>query len=125
MDEAVALNHLYRMNAYRTAQQERMELLGETVKSHLHRNQAIPSDVMEGFMRDYARIGGNVSEFNGALQRWAKNANVSTVEDMRRKVNSPVARRLNEIMGGVPLPDWRNAPLEVTAPDAEQVPPQE
>lgn len=125
MDEAVALNHLYRMNAYRTAQQERMELLGETVKSHLHRNQAIPSDVMEGFMRDYARIGGNVSEFNGALQRWAKNANVSTVEDMRRKVNSPVARRLNEIMGGVPLPDWRNAPLEVTSPDASEVPPQE
>lgn len=121
MDEAVALNQMYRLNAYKTAQQQRLENLGEVVKSHLHRGETVPTETLQGFMKDYARAGGNVSEFNAALQRWSKNANRSVVEDMRGKVNSSYGRRLNEIMGGTPLPDWRNAPAEITQPDAGEL----
>ena len=65
---------------------------------------------MDGFIKDYAKAGGRVENFNGALQRWAKDANVSTVEKLRSKLNSPYGQRLNEIMGGVPLDDYQNAP---------------
>ena len=110
MDESVALNALYRNNAYRAADTERQNHLGERVKSFLYKNQFPDDDTMDGFIKDYAKAGGRVENFNGALQRWAKDANVSTVEKLRSKLNSPYGQRLNEIMGGVPLDDYQNAP---------------
>lgn len=113
MDEAVALNNMYRMQAYRTANTERMDHLGEKVKSYLGNNQFPPDEVMDTFMKNYAKAGGRVENFNAALQHWAKEANQSVVEKMRNKLNSPYGQRLNEIMGGEGLQDYSNAPPPV------------
>lgn len=110
MDEAVALNNLYRVQSYKAADTERLEHLGERVKSYLYKNHFPPDAVMDGFMKDYARVGGRVENFNGAMQRWAKDANTSTVEKMRTKLKSSYGNRLNEIMGGVGLDDYQSAP---------------
>lgn len=117
MDEAVALNNMYRVKAYQAADQERMSFLGERVKSYLYKNEFPPDDVMDKFMLDYARAGGRVENFNGAMQRWAKDANISTVEKMRAKMNSSYGQRLNEIMGGVGLEDYQNQPVPELAPE--------
>ena len=117
MDEAVALNNLFREQAYRAADTERQNHLGEKVKSYLYKNQFPPDDVMDGFMSDYARAGGRVENFNSAMQRWSKDANVSTVEKMRTKLGSSYGQRLNEIMGGTPLEDYRNGAPAVVATD--------
>jgi hypothetical protein len=115
MDEAIALNNLYRLKAYDAADRDRMEKLGERVKTHLSKNQVPPDEVLDQFLHDYTSIGGRPEQFNAALQRWMKDANVSVVEKMRAKINSAEGQRLNEIMGGVPLEDWRNTPAQETA----------
>ena len=118
MDEAVALNNMYRVKAYQSADQERMSFLGEKVKSYLYKNDFPPDDVMDKFMLDYARAGGRVENFNGAMQRWAKDANTSTVEKMRSKMQSTYGQRLSEIMGGVGLEDYQSqVPAELSAPE--------
>jgi hypothetical protein len=110
MDEAVALNNLYRMKAYTVADNERMSTLGERVKSSLVGNK-VPSDSdFLQFMEDYTKIGGRAENFHAAMNRWMRDANTSVVEQVRRKQNSPEARRLNEIMGSVPLGDYRSQP---------------
>ncbi len=111
MDEAIALNNLYRMKAYQAADTDRREQLGEKVKSYLYKNQEVPEDVMEKFMKDYAQSGGRVENFYGSLQKWSKAANTSVVEGMRAKLKTSYGQRLTEIMGGEPLPDYRNVPI--------------
>lgn len=108
MDEAVALNNMYRLKAYQAADRERMEKLGERVKMSLTKNQVPDVEDVERFFSDYTSIGGRPENFNAALQRWMKDANVSVIEGMRARINSPQGQRLNEIMGGVPLEDFRN-----------------
>lgn len=118
MDEALALQHNYRINAYKAADRDRMEFLGERVKSYLYKNQMPPEDVMDDFMKDYAAAGGRLENFNAALQRWMKDANRSTVEKMRAKMQSSYGQRLSEIMGGEQLEDY------YTSADQEGVIPQ-
>lgn len=113
MDEAIALNNQYRLKSYQAADTDRMELLGERVKSYLYKNQFPPDEVMDGFMRDYAKVGGRMENFSSAMQRWSKNANASTVEAMRAKMQSSTGQRLSEIMGGEPLADYRNQPEQL------------
>lgn len=110
MDEAIALNNMYRLKSYQAADQERMAALGEAVKTKLMKNQAPSEEEFLEFMSDYARIGGRVENFNASLQRWMKDANVSVIEKMRANMRTTTAQRLNEIMGGVPLEDYRNTP---------------
>lgn len=108
MDEAIALNNLYRMKAYQASATDRREVLGEKVKTYLYKNQSPPEDVMEEFMRNYAATGGRVEDFYGSLQKWSKAANTSVVEQMRGKLKTPYGQRLTEIMGAEPLPDYQN-----------------
>lgn len=109
MDEAIALNNMYRLKAYEASDRDRLAVLGEKVKSHLVRNQVPSQEEYEGFLKDYTSIGGRIENYNAAMQRWMKDANVSVIEQMRARQNSPYAARLTEIMGGVPLEDSRNS----------------
>lgn len=106
MDEAVALNNNYRIAAYRAADRDRREHLGEVVKTKLGKNQFPTDEELDGFMKDFAKAGGRVENFNAALQRWSKDANQSIVNKLKNKVNSSYGQRLSEIMGGEPLEDW-------------------
>ena len=108
LDESIALNAQFRMQAYKASSLARQEALGERVKSHLYQNEFPPDDVMDGFMKDYAKSGGRIENFNAAMQRWSKDANVSVVEKLRSKMKSSYGQRMSEIMGGVPLEDYRN-----------------
>lgn len=119
MDEAIALNNLYRLKAYQASDRDRMEFLGEKVKSYLYKQQMPPDDVMDGFMKDYAAAGGRLESFNGSLQHWMRDANRSTVEKMRAKMQTSYGQRLSEIMGGESLSDYYNI-----TPDRELVTPE-
>ena len=120
MDEAIAMNNMYRLNAYKIADRERMEALGERVKTHLSKNQVPPQETIEQFFNDYTSIGGRPENFNAALQRWMKDANVSVVEKMRANISSDYGQRLNEIMGGSGLEDWRGGGIVNTLAGAAQ-----
>lgn len=120
MDEAVALNNLYRMQAYQAADHDRMEQLGERVKTYLGRNQPPPESELQQFQSDYARAGGRIENYQAAMQRWMKQANTSTVNTMKARMNTSYGQRLSEIMGGNPLPDWSQVPVTAPEPGVEE-----
>jgi hypothetical protein len=107
-DESLALNAKFRNVAYEAADRDRIEHLGEAVKTYLYKNQMPPDEVMDGFMKDFTASGGRPETFSRSLQGWMKDANSSVIEKMRGKLQSSYGQRLNEIMGGEPLSDYRN-----------------
>lgn len=108
MDEAVALNQLYRNKTYEALDRARIERLGQVVKSKLRANRAPEVEEMEDFMLRYTRAGGDVQNFSKAMQRWSRDANTSVVNQTMQRANSPYANKLKTIMGGEPLADFRN-----------------
>lgn len=112
MDEAVALNAIYRQKTYDAMDRSRIERLGMDVKAKLHGNQVPDDEELEDFMLRYTRSGGRVETFNRAMQQWSRDANVSVVNQLASKMGNPYAQKLQDIMGGEALPDYRNAPQE-------------
>lgn len=106
VDEAIALDTMFRQNAYKAADVERLNGLGEAVKTKLRNNQMPDAEEINGFMKKYAASGGQIQQFSGALSRWQRDANTSVVEQMKRHWTSPYAQRLSEVMGGTSLPDF-------------------
>lgn len=119
MDESLALNSLFRVNAYKAADQARIENLGEVVKTKL-RNGKVPTDEeLQDFQRKYAEAGGRVENYARTLQKWSRDANVSVVNQMVQKHRSSYSQRMQEIMGGTTLPDFRSKALPPTEPQEE------
>jgi len=105
MDEAVALNALYREKRYEAMDKARIERLGEVVKSKLYAGDVPTDDEYQDFLTRYARSGGRAETFNQAYMRWTRDANESVVNQMLEKNKNPFSVKLFEIMGGEPLPD--------------------
>jgi len=59
-------------------------------------------------MLRYTRSGGRIENFSQSMQRWMKDANVSVVNQMATKLGSPYSMKLQSLMGGEMLPDYRN-----------------
>jgi len=108
MDEAVALNTMFRLQAYKAADLERLSKLGAVVKTKLRGGQSPTEEDMQAFMKSYASAGGNLQNYSAALQRWNRDANTSVVEQMKQFHSSSYAQRLSEIMAGTSLSDYRN-----------------
>lgn len=109
MDEAVALNAVYRNKKYEAMDRSRIERLGEVVRTKLYNNDLPEQDELEDFMLRYTRSGGRIENFSQALQRWSRDSNVSVVNQLAKQVGSPYSRKLQTIMGGEQLPDYSNA----------------
>lgn len=114
MDEAVALNQMYRMKSYQAMDQARIERLGSVVKSKLHGGEMPTDEEFNDFMLRYTRSGGRIENFSVSLQRWMRDANVSVVNQMAQKNGSSYAQKLQMIMGGEMLPDYVNQDIAPT-----------
>jgi hypothetical protein len=108
MDEAVALNTLYRQKTYQAMDRARLERLGQVVKTKLYGNEVPTDEELEDFMLRYARTGGRMENFSQAMQRWSRDANVSVVNQLADKLRSPYGQTLQSIMGGERLSDYRS-----------------
>ena len=109
MDESVALNTMFRMQAYKAADLDRLSKLGEVVKTKLRAGAEPTAEDMQDFMLAYARAGGNLQNYTAALQRWSRDANMSVVNQMKMFHQSSYAQRLSEIMGDTTLDDYMTA----------------
>lgn len=109
MDEAVALNAMYRNKSYEAMDRARIERLGAIVKTKLYNNSLPEQEELDDFMLRYTRSGGRVENFNQAMQRWSRDANVSIVNQLADRMGNPYSRKLQTIMGGEPIDDYRNA----------------
>ncbi len=117
MDEAVALNQMYRNKTYEALDKQRIERLGSIVKSKMYNNEEPTKEEVEDFMIRYARSGGRIENFSQFMQRAYRDANQSIVNQTMMKVNSSTGRKMMDLMGGEMLPDYRNL-LDGT-PDSE------
>ena len=61
MDESVALNHVFRMNAYKAKDRERVEQLGIVIKQKLRDGTFTEEDATD-FMSSYAAAGGRMKD---------------------------------------------------------------
>lgn len=113
MDEAVALNAMYRNKSYQALDRARIERLGEVVKTKLYANEMPTDEELEDFQLRYTRSGGRIESFNAAMLRWNRDANVSIVNQLAQKQGNSYAQKLNMLMGGE-LPDWSNSSSQPT-----------
>lgn len=109
MEEAVALNQLYRNKTYQAIDTARIERLGNVVKSRLRSDEAPSGEELDDFMLRYTRAGGDIQNFNRAMSRWYRDASTSVVNKTAQRMSSPYSRSLLTIMGGEELPDYTNS----------------
>lgn len=109
LDEAVAMDAMYRSNALKVLDTARLQELGNAAKTALYGNSVVAPQVAQDFMSDYTQAGGNQSNFNQWFLQQSKNANVSAVNRTMENFHSPRSQALQLDMGGVPLPDFRNS----------------
>lgn len=106
VDEAVALNTLYRQKAYQAKDAARLEFLGQTIKTQLRENAAPSEEDMQDFLAAYTSVGGRAENYSRAMQRWQRDANISVINQITHFHNTPYANRMLEIMEGGALEDF-------------------
>lgn len=109
-DEAVALDALYRINAYRAHDSKNIQELGSAIKTSLVAGGQPTSDQVTNFAKEYAKSGGKIENFNRFFSNELLNANRSQVNKVVTNLNSPFAKQMQQIMGGVQLQDFTNTP---------------
>lgn len=100
IDEAIVTNNYFRINAYAQADREAREALGAKLKSTLRGSGGIPEGAFADFAEKYVARGGSQTGFNQWFMNQYKNATVPQSTQMVENLNSPYARRMQEVMGG-------------------------
>jgi hypothetical protein len=108
VDEAIALDALYRKTAYDAKDKQRLDNLGEAVRTTLIAGGVPTEQQLNEFATRYAASGGRIENFNGFITRAIKNTTQSNVNQFAHKLNNPVATNMMTIMGGEDLPDYTN-----------------
>jgi hypothetical protein len=109
-DEAIALDALFRINAYRAKDLTRIQDLGSAFKTQLVKNQEPDEQTITNFVSAYAKSGGRIENFQKFMLGAMTNANKSQVNKVVEHLNSPFAQQLQVVMGGQPLPDYLSLP---------------
>jgi hypothetical protein len=109
-DEAIALDALFRINAYRAKDLTRIQDLGSAFKTQLVKNQEPDEQTITNFVSAYAKSGGRIENFQKFMLGAMTNANKSQVNKVVEHLNSPFAQQLQVTMGGQPLPDFLSIP---------------
>lgn len=109
MDEAVAIDTMYRNKAYAAKDLEKRNILGEALKSKVIGGKAISDKDIEDFAEAYARAGGRQDYFNRWIMQLYKSANTSQTNAIMRALESPFTKNMQRIMGGEELRDFSNS----------------
>lgn len=109
-DEAVALDALYRINAYRAKDLSQIQELGSVIKTSVVGGKQPSEESVLEFSKAYAKAGGKIESFNRFLTNVMMNANQSQVNKLAQNLQNPFAVQLQLSMGGRPLPDFLNTP---------------
>ena len=116
MDEAVALSAMYRSKTYDAIDRQRIEALGEVVKTKLANHQMPDDEELHDFMQKYINSGGRQETFSSSMQRWMKDSNQSVVNTMAQKMGERGNRMRQSLMGGDFIQDY-NTLSETPPPD--------
>lgn len=107
-DEAIALDALYRVNAYRAKDVSNIQELGAAIKTTVVGRGQPTEEQITDFAKSYAKAGGKVDGFNRFFTQTMIGANRSQVNKLAENLNSPFAKQMQIVMGGKPLEDYAN-----------------
>jgi hypothetical protein len=110
LEEATAMDAMYRSNALKTLDRARLQELGSAAMTTMYGDHPLAPEVTHQFLSDYVKAGGNVNNFNSWFLQRSKDANTAAVNRVMENFRSPRSQSLMTQMGGVPLPDFRNNP---------------
>ena len=100
IDEAIISNAYFRNQSYMVSDRAKREKLGTAVKLNLQGKGEVDSEEIGKFAQRYVELGGKQTGFNSWFMEQYKNTDRSRAEALARGLNSPYARRMQEIMGG-------------------------
>jgi hypothetical protein len=108
MEEAVALDALYRLNAYNAIDTKKRTDLGAAIKTTVVGGGAPSEDQINKFAAEYAKAGGKIEGFSKYFGNLMMQANESQVNKIVTHLNGRFAQQMQQIMGGQKLPDFLN-----------------
>lgn len=118
-DEAVSLDALYRVNAYRAHDLASVNNIGEALKTTLVAGGHPTPEQTQNFMAEYVKAGGKQEGFNRFMGTAMTKANASQVNALANNLASPYSKQLQIIMGGKPIQDFQNTPQATEVGNAE------
>lgn len=112
LDEAVAMDTLYRNQQYQAKDEARVQSVGNAAKLAMMDGSQLGGDEMAAFAQTYAKAGGNINKFNSTVIRWTSEAHSAVANKVfdTLKGNAGAQNAMME-MGGIPLPDYRYNPI--------------
>lgn len=106
LDEAIALDALYRFKAYGLRDAKKRQILGEAIKSTMIAGQDPTQEQVENFAQKYVETGGRQEEFNQWFGQLYTSANLSQTSKLQEGLNSPFTQSMQRLMGGKELRDF-------------------
>lgn len=107
LDEAIAVDAGYRLDAYKSMDTAKREQLGEAIKTTVLGGNQPTTDQVNDFAAKYARYGGKQEGFNSFFINTMKHANQSQVNAISENLRSPYAQSMQRILGGYELKDFQ------------------
>ena len=106
LDEAIALDALYRFKSYALKDTKKRQILGEAIKSTMIAGQDPSLEQVEGFTQSYVETGGRQEEFNQWFGQLYKSANLNQTTKLQENLDSPFNQSMQRLMGGRELRDF-------------------
>jgi len=110
LDEALATDRAFTMEAYAAKDAKERSLLGETIKTTMIAGQQPDTEQVQKFAYLYARAGGKQAQFNQFMVQQYKAANQSQANKLAADLKSPFAQSMQQMMGTNRLKDFTNTP---------------
>jgi hypothetical protein len=107
LDEAIAVDAGYRLDAYKSKDIAKRQELGEIIKTTVLAGNTPSEEQVSNFAAAYARSGGKQEGFNQFFMEVMKRANTSQVNEIANHLKSPQAQSMQKILGGYELKDFR------------------
>lgn len=121
LDEAVALDAMFRQKAYAAKDQMKREVLGAKIKSTIVAGDVPTTEQMNTFMEEYAKAGGKQKQFNKWFTQLYKTANTSQINKMKADLGSSYGRSMQTIMGGRDIRDFEELTKSTLVPENVEI----
>ncbi len=106
LDEAVTADMAYRSQVYNAMRRDKIEALGQSIKSKLVRGQELDDDDVINFMSSYVKSGGRQEQFNQWMMRQMMLANTAQANRLADDLKKPEAQVIQNMMGGGRMMDY-------------------
>lgn len=105
-EESVALDMLYRIQAYQAKDTKEIQNLGAAIKTTVVGQGMPDGEQISKFAAEYAKSGGRIENFNKYFSNLMLQANQSQVNKVAQNLNNRFAVQVQQIIGGTPVPDF-------------------